>query len=96
MAINGQSTSRIFQATGEKEKKIGFRTFGCCTWICPPVKRSAKFKHNIVKGIFLGFVPRTKRNILRYNCDTGHIGGANHVTFHEGMNDLPFNNLPPN
>ena len=62
----------------------------------PPKKRSAKFKHNIVMGIFLGFTPHTKQNILWYNYDTGSNGGANHVTFDEGMNDLPFNNLPPN
>ena len=96
MAMNGQSTSCIFQATGQKKNFSGFCTFGCRTWICPPVKRSAKFKHNIVKGIFLGFVPCTKRNTLWYNCDTGFIGGANHVTFDEEMNDLPFNNLPTN
>ena len=96
MAMNGQSTSRIFQATGKKENFSGFCTFGCRTWIRPPAERPAKFKHNIVKGIFLGFVPCTKRNLLWYNCDTGNIGSANYVTFDEGMNDLPFNNLPPN
>ena len=66
------------------------------TWIRPPSNRSAKFKHNIVKGIFLGFVSHTKGNILWYNYDTGHIGPANYVTFNEGMNDLHFSNLPPN
>ena len=96
MAMNGQDSSRIFQATGKKENFTGFRTFGCRTWIRPPGKRSAKFKHNIVKGIFLGFIPRTKRNILWYNCETSKIGDANHVTFDEGMNDLPFKMLPPN
>ena len=94
--MNGQSSSRIFQATSTKENSSGFRTFGCYTWIRPPSKRTAKFKHNIVKGIFLGFVPRTKRNILWCNCETGHIGPANHVKFDKGMNDLPFNNLSPN
>ena len=96
MAMNGQNSSRIFQATGQKENFSGFRTFGCQTWIRPPSKRTAKFKHNIVKGIFLGFVPRTHQNILWYNCETGNIGPANHVTFDEGMNDLPFKMLPPN
>ena len=96
MAMNGQDSSRIFQATGMKKDFSGFRIFGCCTWIRPPAKRSAKFKHNIVRGIFLGFVPRTVRNILWYNCETGNIGPANHITFDKGMNDLPFKMLPPN
>ena len=67
-----------------------FRTYGCQTWICPPFKRSAKFKHNTVKGIFLGFIPRTVQNILWYNCETSKNGPANHVKFDEVMNDLPF------
>ena len=96
IAMNCQSSSCIFQVTGTKDNFSGFRTFGCRTWIRPPAKRTAKFKHIIVKGIFLGFVPCMKRNILWYNCDTGHIGPVNHVKFDEGMNDLPFNNLPPN
>ena len=96
MAMNGQDSSRIFQATGMKEDFSGFRTSGCHTWIRPPAKRSAKFKHNIVKGIFLGFIPRTVLNILWYNCEIGKVGPANHVTFDEGMHDLPFKMLPPN
>ena len=60
-----------------------------------PSKRTAEFKHNIVKGIFLGFIPQTKRNILWYNCETGNIDPANHVKFDEGMNNLPFKNFPP-
>mmetsp|Transcript_8166 Transcript_8166/g.9412 ORF Transcript_8166/g.9412 Transcript_8166/m.9412 type:complete len:85 (+) Transcript_8166:130-384(+) len=48
-------------------------------------KHTAKFKHNMVNGIFLGFVPRTHRNILWYYCETGNIGPANHVTFDEVM-----------
>ena len=44
----------------------------------------------------MSFIPRTTRNLLWYNCETGKIGDANHATFDEGMNDLPFNMLPPN
>ena len=73
-----------------------FRTFGCQTWIRPPTKRSAKFRHNIVKGTFLGFIPQTVQNILWYNCETGKIEPANHVKFDEGINDLPFKILLPN
>ena len=96
MTMNGQNSSQIFQATGKKENFSGFRTFGCRTWICPPSKRTAKFKHNIIKGIFLCYVPCTHRHILWYNYETGNIRPANHVTFNKCMNDLPFKMLPPN
>ena len=75
---------------------MGFRIFSYRTWIRPPSKHKAKFKHNIVKGIFLGFIPRIVRNIVWYNCETGNIGPANHVKFDEGMNDLPYKNVTPN
>ena len=94
--MNGQSSSYVFQATGMKENFSGFSTFGCRTWIRPLSKFTAKFKHNIVKGIFLGVTPRTKWNILWYNCERGKIGPTNQVKFDEGMNDLPFNNLLSN
>ena len=41
MAMNGQSSSRIFQVTGTKENFSGFCTFGCRTWIRPPTKCTA-------------------------------------------------------
>ena len=55
-----------------------------------------KINHNIVKGISLGFVPCRHQNILWYNCDTGHIGPANHAYFDKDMNNLPLNFIPPN
>ena len=54
------------------------------------------FRHNIVKGIFPGFVPCTHQNTLWYNCETGHIGPVNHIRFDESMNDLPFKLLSSN
>ena len=80
----------------KKREFSGCRIFGCQTWIRPPSKRSVKFKHNIVKGIFLGFIPHTVKTILWYNYETGKIDPANHVRFDEGMNDLPYKLLPPN
>ena len=96
MAMNGRNSSWIFQATGKKENLFGFWTFGCRTWIRPSGKYKGKFKHNIVRGIFLDFVLHTHRNILWYNYEIGHIGPVNHVWFNEGMNDLPFKRFPPN
>jgi len=62
----------------------------------PPSKRRAKFKNNSKKGIFLGFVPHTTRNILWYDVDTERVKIASHVRFDEGMNDLPIDRIPPN
>ena len=96
MVMNGQNSFCIFQAIRKKKSFSGLCTFGCQTWIRSLFKRTKKFKHNIVKDIFLGFIPQTVQNILWYNCETGKMGPANHVKFDEGMNDLPFKHLPPN
>ena len=73
-----------------------FRTFGCRVWVRPPGERPAKFRPNPRKGIFLGFMPNTTRNILWYDEETHHVNIATHVRFDEGMNDLPHDMLPPN
>lgn len=95
-AHNGQYSSQIFQATGQKENFFDFRTFGYWVWISPPRNRRAKFKHNISKGMFLDFILYTTCNILWYNCDTGYISLVSHVYFDKEMKDLPYNIIPPN
>ena len=61
----------------------------------PLSKQKANLKSNIKNRIFLSFVPHTMRNIKWYNYDTGKIGTVNHVRFDEGMNNLPFDLIPP-
>ena len=73
-----------------------FRTFGCRVWVRPPGERPAKFRPNPRKGIFLGFMPNTTRNILWYDEETHCVKIATHIRFDEGMNDLPHDMLPPN
>jgi hypothetical protein len=92
----GQHESPILKATSHKEDLTGLRTFGCRVWVRPPGHRKAKFKTRSRKGIFLGYVPYTTRNILWYDVHTHRVKIANHARFDEGMNDLPISDIPPN
>ena len=92
----GHTESPLMKATAKREDLSNFRTFGCRVWVRPPGRRSAKLINNSRKGIFLGFVPYTTRNILWYDIDTTRVKIASHARFDEGMNDLPFDDLPPN
>jgi hypothetical protein len=55
-----------------------------------------KFWPNSRKGIFLGFLPNTTKNILWYDVETSEVKIAKHARFDEGLNDLPFGEIPPN
>jgi hypothetical protein len=92
----GKTSSPIELATSQKEDLSDLRTFGCRVWVRPPGKRKAKFKNVSKKGIFLGYVPYTTRNILWYDMETHRVKIAAHARFDEGMNDLPISAIPPN
>jgi hypothetical protein len=62
----------------------------------PPQCRITKFQHNTRKGIFLGYLKHTNKNIYWYDVDSKHVKIAYHVRFDEGMNDLSPHKLPPN
>jgi len=62
----------------------------------PPGRCSAKLILNSRKGIFLGFIPNTDKNIIWYDTETHVVKIAKHVRFDEGMNNLPPNLVPPN
>jgi len=51
---------------------------------------------NSRKGIFLGFIPNTNKNIIWYDTETHVVKITKHVRFDEGMNDLPPNLVRPN
>ena len=78
--------SPIQLATGKPKNFANIQTFGCRVWVRPPGSRSAKLKPNLQKGIFLGYVPRTTRNILWYDLETFKIKIATHACFDKGMN----------
>jgi len=60
-------------ATAKVDDFTGFRTFSCHVWVRPPHRRKAKFKPNSRKGIFLGFLPSTTKNILWYDPETAKV-----------------------
>ena len=91
-----QTQSPLQLVTGKKENLRNFKTFGCRVWVRPPGRRSAKFKNNSRKGIFLGYLPQTTKNILWYDIETDCVKIASHARFDEGMNDLPIDAIPPN
>jgi hypothetical protein len=91
-----QHKSALEIATGKVDDFTGFRTFGCRVWVRPPGRRRAKFRNNSRKGVFLGFLPNTTKNIIWYDLESSRVKMAKHARFDEGMNDLPFDQIPPN
>ena len=91
-----QSKSPYTLATGKVDDFTGFRTFGCRVWVRPPGRRAAKFRLNSRRGLFIGYLPNTTKNIMWYDPETNRVKIAKHARFDEGMNDLPFESIPPN
>mmetsp|Transcript_17708 Transcript_17708/g.26862 ORF Transcript_17708/g.26862 Transcript_17708/m.26862 type:complete len:200 (-) Transcript_17708:2195-2794(-) len=92
-----QEVSPNQMVTGKnKEDFSRFKTFGCRVWVRPPGRRKAKFRINSRKGVFLGFLRNTTKNILWYDAETSKTKIATHARFEEGMNDLPIDCIPPN
>ena len=96
MASQDQLVSPNYIATGKKDDLAALHTFGCRVWVHPPGRQSAKLIPNSCKGIFLGFIPNTNKNIIWYDIETHVVKIAKHVRFDEGMNDLPPDLVPPN
>ena len=96
LASRGQSASPLTLSTGKVDDFSDFRTFGCRVWVRPPGRRPVKLRPNSRKGIFLGFLPNTTKNVLWFDPETSNTKIAKHVRFDEGMNDLPFDEIPPN
>ena len=82
--------------TGKTDDLSKLRTFGCRVWVRPPGRRRAKLVPNSRKGLFLGLLPNTDKNIIWYDVETGRVKVAKHARFDEGMNDLPVDGIPPN
>ena len=90
------NTSPIEAADGSPDDFTHFRTFGCRVWVRDSKRRPAKFRTNSKKGIFLGYMPGTTKNIIWYDEETHKIKMATHARFDEGMNDMPQEKIPPN
>jgi len=96
MASRDQLVSANYITAGKKDDLLALRTFGCRAWVRPPGQRAAKLIPNSRKGIFLGFIPNTDKNVIWYDTETHVVKIAEHVRFDEGMNDLPPDLVPPN
>ena len=59
-------------------------------------KRAPHPKPNSRKGMFLGNVPCTTRNMLWHNPETTRVKAATHARFDEGFNDIPITKVSPN
>ena len=92
----GQVESPIKLATGVKDNLKKLKTFGCRVWVRPPGIQARRFKDKSRKGIFLGYIPYTTRNILWFDVESERVKVATHCLFDEGFNDLPIEALPPN
>ena len=55
----GQDSSPLFLSTGRKDNFRNLRIFGCRVWARPTGLQKKRFKDDVQKGIFLGYVPHT-------------------------------------
>jgi hypothetical protein len=70
-----------------KDNFSAFRTYGCRVWDRPTTKRAAKLHTVSRKGLFIGFIPGTTRNILWNDVESQLVKIAKHVQFDKGIND---------
>ena len=96
MPTKSGDTSPFKLATGSNEDFTSFRTFGCRVWVRPPGARKGRLQNHARKGIFLGYLPNTTKNILWFDVESKRVKIAFHARFDEGMNDLPLADIPPN
>ena len=79
------------------ERRDNFKNlkyFGNRVWYRPPGNLSTKFKSNLQKGLSLGFLPETTKDILYYDQRSNSIKKVRHFCFDE--DDLPVDQQPPN
>ncbi|MCE2995760.1 MAG: hypothetical protein LW863_09190 [Flammeovirgaceae bacterium] len=88
--------SPVVMATSRKDNFKDLRTFGCRVWVRPSGRRPIKLKPNSRKGIFLGYIPNTRKNILWFDIESQRVKIAKHARFDEGFNDVPITEIPPN
>jgi hypothetical protein len=95
-AIQGQLGSPLKMSTGSKENFRNLRVFGSRVWVRPPGIQARHFKDKARKGVYLGYVPHTTRNIIWYDVESERMKIASHCVFDEGFKDVPVETLPPN
>ena len=93
-----EATESAFQKlNGRKDDLSLLKTFGCRVWVkILAWKNKAKYVQDTKKGIFLGYLTNTLKNVVWYDPLTNRVKYGYHVRFDEGFNDLPNASLPPN
>ena len=82
-------------ATGKVDNLSALRTFGCRgVWVRPPGEQQVKLCPNSRKGIFLGFLPNTTKNIVWYDPETERIKVAKHIKSVPSLPMHPANLVP--
>jgi hypothetical protein len=66
----GQLKSPLKMSTGSKYNLKNLRVFGSRVWVRSPGIQACRFKDKAQKGIFLGYVPHTTRNIIWYDVES--------------------------
>ena len=89
-------SSRLEAAFGRRDNFKNLKYFGSRLWCRPPGDRDTNFRSNSRKGLFLGFLPDTTKNIFYYDQESNCIKKTSHFRFNEGFNDLPLQQQPPN
>jgi hypothetical protein len=85
----GQLESPLKMSTGSKENLKNLLVFGSHVWVRSPGIQARCFKDKARKGIFLGYVPHTTRNIIWYDVESERMKIASHCVFDEGFNRIP-------
>ena len=85
---NGQGSSPIHLSTGNEGNLKNLQTFGCKVWVRTPGIQAKRFKDKDRKGIFLGYVSHTTRNIIWYNVESQRCKIAVYGVFDKGFNDV--------
>ena len=71
MPSRGKSESHVSIVTGQQENFTRLATFGCRVWVRPPRplfrRKRGKLHIDSKRGIFLGFLSNTTRNIEYYD-----------------------------
>ena len=94
LPFQGTNDSPISHCTKHQDDFTNLPTFGCHAWVRPPRKRSAKLALHAKRGIFLGYPPDTKKNVIWLDLETRRVKNAVHVGFGERMSDV--HPAPPN
>ena len=84
---NKTNKSVIEMMFGHRENLTWLRYFGCRVWARPPGDQGPKLKSPARKGVFLGYLSDTTKNIYYWDVNSNRVKIASHFKFDETFND---------